>query len=243
MGEGESDTRPEDSFVSPEEKRVQRAIDDDPAVQRAMTDMAVHDEVLQGQADLKPESLVDSLLDELIEEQKKTQPDPNRLADIRRQLQAEHPLVAAQTVTNETALRYMADKMETTELNDRETAVGEILRLTPSVVSLEKDITDMADEAIGETVEEYPDEMELILNDVAETKEGTIKELCDYLGLEPDEGFPAVLFDTKGLLQVNFEKLKSIFATLYNAQSKMLDFQGDMAEVVKAWKEEHHQGS
>lgn len=240
MGEGESNTPRSDKYTAEHEGRQFRAdIEHESYVQEAGRVMANHADDLES----RTKSPMDELIDELIEEQKKPKPDLFRTADIRRRINDEHALVLAQNVSDTNTVQHQADKMETTELDDREAAVSEIVRLIPAITSLGKDITNMADEAIGKTVEEYPDEMEIIINDAAETKEKSIKEVCKYLQIEPAEEFPAVILNTKELLQVKIEILRSVFASLHNAQSEMLDYQTDMTEVVKAWKEEHHQGS
>lgn len=239
MGEGESDTPRRDQFSSREEEREFRAADFDPTVKRALDFMSEHNDELEGD----PESPVDLLIDELLAEQKKPQPDMFRLADIRQRLDHEHAIVMAQNVTNENATQHMQDRAETAELDEREDAIREIAKLVVSIPGLKQDITDMADEAIGDTAEAYPEDMQEILgsaeNEVAEAYES----IASTLDIANPDQVDERLRDQIALQKVNNESVRMIYAFLMKAQNALIGYHTAMLRATDLWRKQHHQSS
>lgn len=239
MGEGETDTPRRDQFSSRDEEQEFRAADFDPTVKRALDTMSHHADALEGQ----PESPIDRLIDELLAEQKKPQPDLFRMTDIRQRLDQEHALVMAQSVTNETAVQHMTDRMKTQELDDREVAIRDIEKLVESIPGLKQDIVNMADEAIGDMAEDYPDDMEEIITQAENEIEEAYESIAKTLELSDPELVDAKLRDQAGLQQIDFESLRMVYAFLMKAQNELVDDHTSMLAVVDRWRKEHHQKS
>ncbi len=230
------DTGRFDEFSAERENHFRTDIDHESAVQAAGKIMAKHAEQIEGD----PLSVVDVLIDELSVEQKKEHPDPDTIADIQKRLQAEHPYVATQVVTSDTALRHINDHVESHELNDQEQARREIPQYAESVPGFYQDILAMMADIAVTTV---PDSMRKIVTKSKNIFETTYQDVGTLLGKIPMEQVSAVLKDDVKLRNFDSYTLQAVARCLKKAQDKLNDEHTSMLKATSDWREQHKEQS
>lgn len=239
MGEGESDTGRFEEISEEEIAHLRPELQREGEFRAARKIIETHADAI----DVEPNTPMDALLDELLTEQKKPQPDMFRLADIRQRLDQEHALVMAQSVTSETALQHMQDRFDTQELNNREEALREIAQLRESVPGLYKDIHDMAEETVGDMAEEYPEDVDEIIGIVESEMEDVKATVAKTLGDVDEETVFERLHDDTRLAQYDFETLRMSYAFLKNCEVKFVEEHTEMLHAVSEWRKHHQQNS
>lgn len=237
MGNPDNGIPDQEKFsTSAERREFSRAVNFDPQVEKAIEIMDAYE----------PSSKMDQLLDQLTTEQKKSQPDQSRFDDLRRQLTVEHELIVAQSLPERNPRQYLADQMETKELNDQEAAIHEIEVLSKRITGLDQDISEMADDAVGDMAEVYPDEMRRVLDDVEYEIDLTYADIAKTFGDMQDIQSDQVMDRLQKSIELqrfDFMKLHKVFTLLKRAEIILIDAHTKMLKAVDAWRKEHQQKS
>lgn len=223
----------QEQFSSDERRKFSRAVNFDPAVEHAAEIMNEYE----------PESTMDQLLDQLSVEQKKEHPDQSQIENIRRQISQEHELVMAQTVTADKLPQHLLDTHETKELNDQEAAIKEIEVLGKRITGLDQDISEMADEAVGDMAEEYPVEMKKVLDDVEYEIDLTYSDIAKIFGDIQSDQVMERLQKSIELQRFDPAKLHKVYTLLKRAEIILITANTTMLKAVDAWRKAHQQKS
>lgn len=235
MGDGETDGPGREQALSREEEQEVNAADFDIHVKAAQDIASLHADRMEGE----PESPMDVLLDEFLAEQKKEQPDFLKLQVIRERMSREHPVVAAQSVTVETALQHMADRMETHDLDTKEQSVNRITKFYQQATGLRNDIQEMAESVTSELAEVYPPDINTIVNTTNRVVSDANVDLAKMLSCSTTE-LPSQLSDERQLLTLSAEDLNTMAATLHQLVLYTINKHTEMTDAVVTWRRNHH---
>ncbi len=235
MGESEGETgRPQDSHIDEQEVRQLRGhLGRELTFQQAKNVMDEHAEHIAGD----PESPVDRLIDELSVELKKDHPDQAKLDSLRQQLNQEHPLVAADTVTSETAGRHINDVVESAIRREREISEANIRKLVTQIQGLNQDIRTMANDAIGEAAEEFPQPMDDIIG-AAESQVGQLANQAEQL-IQTETPDALNFIQSSSLDNVPSPALKELEAISEQVRNMLIDLHSRMLKATSDWRKTH----
>ncbi len=240
MGEGEPDIPDLEKFSSRKEEQEFSAIHFDPNVRRALEHMEHHGAKLEGEP-----SPIESMIAELLAEQKKPNPDLQVLDDLRGKIANEHAIIEAQHVPDEKLAEHLLTMGETQALNVKEArmyVVDKIMETRVTIDGLVSDMINMADDATGRTADDFPPELGAILVDAERIRSQAYSDLRLAFGEEQSEGSdlpPEALLDQDALMDMDSGILNGTINGLIEIRNQLIDQHTKMLKAASEWREKH----